>query len=38
MVLKEEQRGKEIIRKSISFSQMIQRYLKEISPEKRNWT
>lgn len=37
MVLTEELRAKEILGKSIPFSQMIQRYLKEISPQKRSW-
>lgn len=37
MVLTEEHRAKEILGKSIPFSQLIQRYLKEISPAKRSW-
>ena len=36
MVSTEEQRAKEILGKSIPFSQMIQRYLKEVSPTKRS--
>ena len=37
MILTEELRAKEILGKSTPFSQLIQRYLKEISPEKRSW-
>ena len=34
MVLTEELRAREMLGKSVPFSQLIQRYLKEISPEK----
>jgi len=36
MVLTEELRAREILGKSIPFSKLIQRYLKEISPSKRS--